>query len=362
VFSVKSRTQGAAPAQAAPPSSFVYAQAVAQGNLAFGPVADALFPAGRRETSGSGDDPERVAQLRAAFEARHGAIVALECWAHIRAAAALTGSSEIHVQHPLPGLVAPEFAELAWRCDHLGMLTSRFLRQRDQERCATKTFGVLRGVLDLAEHSPPAGPQLTEPLETPGPSKRPEPPHDHVTSERLKVLNDEYNLIKHLYEAFAQRKARQDYFKGVGVGALLLIAVVGLGRLLGARDDPLGALLAGGGGALGSIISQATFGRVYRDRVAGGTWLTLTGLFRPVIGAIFGIVFYGLIRSSLLPVKPPSDPTAALAFYCTIAFVAGFSHRWAQDTISAASHRLGGSADPESATPVGERPASTPGG
>jgi hypothetical protein len=58
----------------------------------------------------------------------------------------------------------------------------------------------------------------------------------------------------------------------------------------------------------------------------------LAGSFRPVIGAVFGAVLYVLVCGGLLPLAAPG-PDQKCLFFAGLAFVAGFTERWAQDTI-----------------------------
>jgi len=53
---------------------------------------------------------------------------------------------------------------------------------------------------------------------------------------------------------------------------------------------------------------------------------------------LFGAAFYVLINAGFLPVKIPSASPVAL--YASIAFLAGFSHRWAQDAFKSAEGKI----------------------
>lgn len=101
----------------------------------------------------------------------------------------------------------------------------------------------------------------------------------------------------------------------------------------------LWSILAGGLGALTSVLSSATFGRIFLDRPTGRYGNALLGIFRPLIGAVFGAAFFALIDAGFLPIKVPSGD-GKVALYASIAFLAGFSQRWAQDTLRAAEGRI----------------------
>jgi len=62
---------------------------------------------------------------------------------------------------------------------------------------------------------------------------------------------------------------------------------------------------------------------------------------RPLLGALFGGALYLLLAGGLITVAQtptPEDPVKLLYFYAGIAFVAGFSERWAQDVVTGKSN------------------------
>ena len=62
------------------------------------------------------------------------------------------------------------------------------------------------------------------------------------------------------------------------------------------------------------------------------------GSFRPVIGAVSGIALYFLVQTPLLSIDPEAR---TLQFYAILAFLAGFSERWTQVTLSGAMRTVG---------------------
>ena len=50
------------------------------------------------------------------------------------------------------------------------------------------------------------------------------------------------------------------------------------------------------------------------------------GLYKPLVGAVFGVATYFVLAAGLLPTKTATDNQ--LAFYGVIAFLAGFSERF----------------------------------
>jgi hypothetical protein len=94
-------------------------------------------------------------------------------------------------------------------------------------------------------------------------------------------------------------------------------------------------------GAAGSVVSLLTRVREFdRQRKSPRAVLFLTGLFRPIIGTIFGLFVYLLLLSELLPIEVPAGP--AVGFYPAIAFIAGFSERFVPDVVDQAERGIVG--------------------
>ena len=75
-------------------------------------------------------------------------------------------------------------------------------------------------------------------------------------------------------------------------------------------------------------------GQFRLDYDVGRRYPIFLGALRPVIGAIFGVALYFAVTSSLLDVfKLPKNPDQRFYFLLVIAFLAGFSERWARDTL-----------------------------
>jgi hypothetical protein len=80
--------------------------------------------------------------------------------------------------------------------------------------------------------------------------------------------------------------------------------------------------------------------------------LRLVGSFRPLLGGLIAVVVYALLASGLLPIRSPGSGNGSEAyFFLAVAFFAGFSERFAQDTLAVGQAGLSGRvADP--ATPT----------
>jgi hypothetical protein len=165
-------------------------------------------------------------------------------------------------------------------------------------------------------------------------------------SDRKEALEQETrNLDK--TEAYycdaANGQAQMTYFAGMAVFAVLL----GLLALLNAVVDPLpnvddreffGALFAGALGAVVSVVQRINSGRFDLEYDVGRPYAFFLGGLRPLMGGVFGLVFYFAVSSGLLDVVPiAAEGTDRFYALVVLAFVAGFSERWAKDTLASAA-------------------------
>lgn len=150
-------------------------------------------------------------------------------------------------------------------------------------------------------------------------------------------VEKEVNEARIAVEQSLQSEAQQKYFFGMLLGALILGAAVSL----------LAQWLVGGSfsltptvfvaGSVGAVVSAMTRGAKLRvDYRAGRLLLMLTGAFRPIVGGVFGLALYIFIEGTLLPIEVTAAGTSRTFFYLGIAFLAGFSERFAQDAITLA--------------------------
>jgi hypothetical protein len=251
------------------------------------------------------------------------------------------------------------------KCGTQAVYARRFLQDEDLRQCLTLLYWPADTLIALADEDA-AGPAPAAPAagNTPDPPQPPPAaPAQKAATDSARtypladVVSKQLDTADQYYQHFTQRTIRVSYFQGIGYGMLAIVVLFVLFYVFrGSLKVPvtlLWSIMAGALGALTSVLSSATFGRIVLDRTQGGTWNTFLGAFRPIIGALFGAAFFTLINAGFLPVKIPSSNQIAL--YASIAFLAGFSHRWAQDTLKTAEGKIappsntpGSSADQES--------------
>ena len=244
------------------------------------------------------------------------------------------------------------------RCGTQAVYARRFLQDEDLRQCLTLLYWPADSLIATADAyasapapaelasnmlnaSQPATTESSRPPTTTAP-KQSTATNDTSTDQLTDVVNKQLDTADQYYQHFTQRTIRSAYFRGIGYGMVTVVVLFVIFYVFrGFFKAPIALLwsiMAGALGALTSVLSSATFGRIILDRTQGGNWNTFLGAFRPIIGALFGAAFFTLINAGFLPVKIPSGE--AIALYASIAFLAGFSQRWAQDTLKAAEGRV----------------------
>jgi hypothetical protein len=154
---------------------------------------------------------------------------------------------------------------------------------------------------------------------------------------------------------------------GAGTGAALIWITSRSVTIDRITDNSLLAVCLASG-AIGAVISVMArinnSSRLFVDYEQGKTIAVLAGSFRPVVGAVFGGALYVLVVGGLLPLETPDSVPApteasgqpAALFFAGLAFIAGFSERWAQDTIVSSAPKFFSQGDRKNAGPVGSGP------
>jgi hypothetical protein len=158
----------------------------------------------------------------------------------------------------------------------------------------------------------------------------------------LSVAKTEAVQAEELCNRAVRRGAMMAYFVGMLVGILIFTGLgVGLSVLLshveivGFKEERfLTVFIAGAVGAIVSVMTRMSSEDKWLEYETARSYLRVLGMFRPLIGAIFGVALYFGIQSGVLEfIQPPKDPNAVFFFFAFIAFLAGFSERWASDVL-----------------------------
>jgi hypothetical protein len=273
----------------------------------------------------------------AKFEEEHGEIVSAYWCAQHESAVALTAgrprtgwlrrllsvAPKFHRVSDWATKDDPEIAHLLHQCDELAIRSTEVLRGRARRICIQLVMTSACHLLSLVD----AGRSKSNP-----------------DAHRVAVAAEKRGLaeVADDYRQAANGDAQLIYFGGMAVGvALLALLYVGGGAgILRVREDVqdatiIGCLVAGALGAVVSVIARVNSGSFDLDADVARGYTLFLGALRPLIGSIFGVLTYFAVTSGFVEVfKVPPDGLKQFYFLCVIAFGAGFSERWAQDTLT----------------------------
>jgi hypothetical protein len=261
-----------------------------------------------------------------AFQARHGQIIRVYWCSEIESAVALTE------RRRLGGAISPQYGfhrESDWatknvpdvaaelhRCDELAVRASAVLTGVRQRICLELIVSSAAHLLSLVDER--AGSR-----------------DKAKTAAALRQERVEIAKVESYYREAANGQAQLVYFGGI---AMVMIAVAALAALWLSITwaTPVAALAAGAVGAVVSVIQRINTGTFELDYDVGGPYAMFLGGLRPLIGGAFGMAITFAFDGGLLhlPVSASASTHDRRLALLVLAFLAGFSERWAQDTLT----------------------------
>jgi hypothetical protein len=168
-----------------------------------------------------------------------------------------------------------------------------------------------------------------------------------VQSNRVVVtvesVGRELDKLATFVQSSARRTALGLYLAGLPIGALLggvLVLLAGESLTIDnyIPNNLLPICLASGAiGAVISVMARVSRGEALDvDSDKGNVVTLLAGSFRAIIGAVLCV----LIRGGILPLDVPDPEETSCLFFAGLAFLAGFTERWAQDTIVSSAPKV----------------------
>jgi hypothetical protein len=222
--------------------------------------------------------------------------------------------------------------DLLHKCDDLAIQADEILRGTPRRIALRSVYAIESDVLAFLER-------------TRGQPKEPEV--EEFAEEATRAVK----AAETRYEDAADKVARMVYVSGMMAGFILLAPLAALSGLLisifGALDLHaagtqafFACIAAGGLGAVVSVLSRMASPKKFDiDPEVGRQALIFLGIFRPFVGAVFGLALYFLLQSSLLQVSSDNK----FATYVVAAFLGGFSERFVKVMLNGAEDSLGAS-------------------
>jgi hypothetical protein len=179
----------------------------------------------------------------------------------------------------------------------------------------------------------------------------------------IQQLRRELNAVLDSYHRIGLARGQVHYVTAAALGAAVTVALTGIAIAFGIPSDltiVAGVLAGGAVGALLSVLERLTRGALRVEFESGFTALTVSGITRPVVGALSGLTLLVLVKGSIvLPLVRQAAASDQVYFFCGLALIAGFSERLLKDVLGNASGSLGdaqhatdgGAKKPEAAKP-----------
>ena len=264
-------------------------------------------------------------EARIAFEKRHGELVNAYWCSHIESAVALTQKKRLrgaigpawgfHRETDWATQDFPEVAEQLHRCDELAVRANAVLKSVRQRICMQLVFASASHLLSLVDARAGSTSEVVV--------------ADAVAKERAAI-----DKAEAYYHEAANGQAQMAYFAGMAMVTVVLTIFAAIYLTL-SWATPVAALIAGAVGAVVSVVQRINSGKFELATDVGGYPCFLGGL-RPLIGGAFAIVISFAITGGLLhlPVAAGETTDNRRLALLVLGFVAGFSERWAQDTLT----------------------------
>lgn len=281
-----------------------------------------------RKHDGGVVDPEVEAaydSILNTFQSERGRIVRAYWCSQVESAVALTekkgrfgGSAYgFHRESDWATKTEPEIASQLHRCDALAVRATAVLTGVRQRICLELAVSCAANLLSLVDARARAGDKTK-------------------TAAALKAEDAAISKVEAYYHNAANGQAQLIYFAGI---ATVTIALGGLAAVWLAVSwaSPVAALVAGALGAVVSVIQRINSGKFELEYDVGGPYTFFLGGLRPLIGGVFAMAITFAFSGGLLQLPVASQETTDhrhLALL-VLAFLAGFSERWAQDTLTA---------------------------
>jgi hypothetical protein len=284
-----------------------------------------------------------------AFQARHGQIVHAYWCSNVESAVVLTerkrfGRSPVFAFHRESDWAtknAPDVASELHRCDALAVRAKAVLTGVRQRICLELVVSCAANLLSLVDSRAHAG-------------------KEEKTAAALRREHAEISRVEAYYCDAANGQAQLIYFGGIATVTIALGGIAAVWLSI-SWATPIAALVAGALGAVVSVIQRINSGKFELEYDVGGPYTFFLGGLRPLIGGVFAMAITFAFSGGLLHVpvgSGESEDHRRLALL-VLGFLAGFSERWAQDTLTSIVPAAKGSGPPAGTS--GETGAADPG-
>jgi hypothetical protein len=212
----------------------------------------------------------------------------------------------------------PKLMRLLYECETLAVKVQEVLRDTSRRLAIQSLFNVISFLLAFAES--------------------PRSNDDRAIAEVARSTRAGLREIDEYYCNAAARSGQIVYVGGMLLGMVppLLISIAGWIVVGDNHSSAVGIGLlcfsAGAVGALMSVMSRLSSGKVSIDWEFGKDTLRTLGSLRPFVGAVFGLITYLALKSGVIGIDL-ANKAGSSYYYVVFSFAAGFSERLAQDML-----------------------------
>jgi hypothetical protein len=261
------------------------------------------------------------------FERTHGRVVQSFWCTHLESAVALTeqpprfrwqhSTCTFHRESDWATKGRHEIAAQLHRCDELAVRARTVLTGVRQRICLQLVTASAAHLLSLVDESTA-----------------------HADQQNAAVLKSEtaaLDATEVYYRQAANGQAQIVYFAGMVTVAAVISAIAGVALAFGWVSG-VAALIAGSIGAVVSVVQRINAGQFELDYDVGRPYAFFLGGLRPLIGGAFALAITFAFTSGILhlPIGAKDQEANDKLAVLVVGFLAGFSERWAQDTLTAA--------------------------
>jgi hypothetical protein len=274
------------------------------------------------------------------FERRHGQLVNAYWCSHVESAVALTQrkskwrwgqpTATFHRESDWATKSSPEIARELHRCDEIAVRAKTVLTGVRRLICLQLVVASASHLLSMVDRR----------------AANPDTDNTAALEEERKALD----RAQAYYHDAANGQAQIIYFMGMAVVAIVIAACAAVWLAID-WAAPVAALVAGALGAVVSVIQRINAGKFTLDYDVGRPYAAFLGGLRPLIGGAFAMVISFAFNGGLLhlPIASDEQPPSRRLALLVVSFAAGFSERWAQDTLAATlGSKAGAEADGKS--------------
>jgi hypothetical protein len=270
--------------------------------------------------------------LRRRFEEHHGPVVHAYWCSDIESAIALTERPRVkrfqrrrldfHRESDWATKEHPEIAAELHRCDDLAVRAQTILTGVRQRICLQLVAASAAHLLSLVDSS--SGHADAE-----------------ATAAALRRERASIDRTVQYYHQAANGQAQIAYFAGMATTAGAISLIAGLVLTIHWATW-VAAVIAGSVGAVVSVVQRINAGDFELEYDVGRPYAFFLGGLRPLIGAAFALAISFAFTSGMmhLPISGTDRQANERYAILVVAFLAGFSERWAQDTLATAAPKV----------------------